>query len=56
MTIRQRIMFIVRERGGILGLYRGAVPGLLRVFIGNGFGMIVMQYCQRKVTELGLRD
>jgi len=38
------------------GLYRGIAPGSLRSFVGNGSAMVVMQYLQKKVTELGLRD
>lgn len=56
MTILERAQFIVRERGGILGLYRGIAPGSLRSFIGNGTAMVVMQWLQKKVTESGLRD
>lgn len=56
MSIIQRLKFIVREHGGLMGLYRGIMPGSIRSFIGNGSGMIVMQWAQKKVTELGLRD
>lgn len=56
MSIFQRLRFIVREHGGVLALYRGIMPGSIRSFIGNGTGMIVMQYAQKKVTEFGLRD
>lgn len=56
MSVRQRLMFIVRERGGVLALYRGLGPGLYRSFFANGFAMIIMAYAQRKVSELGLRD
>lgn len=51
MSIIQRIRFIVRERGGVLGLYRGLAPGSLRSFIGNGCGMVVMQYTQKKLPS-----
>ena len=40
MSIYQRLQFIIRERGGFLGLYRGIAPGSLRSFIGNGFAMV----------------
>jgi solute carrier family 25 carnitine/acylcarnitine transporter 20/29 len=56
MSLLQRIQYTVRERGGVLGLYRGILPGSIRSFVGNGCAMVVMQYCQKKVTELGLRD
>ncbi len=52
----QRIRFILRERGGVIGLYRGLGPGTCRSFLANGSAMVVMQYAQRKVTEWGLRD
>ncbi len=55
-TIWQRLKFIVNERGGIRGLYRGIAPGSLRSFVGNGSAMVVMQWCQKKVTEHGLRN
>ena len=50
MSLIQRIQFVMRERGGFLGLYRGLGPGLYRSFFANGFAMIVMQYAQRKVS------
>jgi hypothetical protein len=56
MTILQRVKFIIRERGGVLGLYRGIGPGTLRSFVANGSAMVVMQFAQRKVTEWGFRD
>ncbi len=40
---------------GLLGLYRGIVPGSLSVFLRNGAAMIVMQRANRLITELGLR-
>ena len=52
----QRVKFIVRERGGITGLYRGIAPGTVRGFFAYGSSMVVMQYAQRKATEFGLRD
>ena len=51
-----RMKHVVRERGGFLALYRGLGPGTIRSFIANGTSMIVMQFAQRKVSELGLRD
>ena len=41
---------------GLLGLYRGIVPGSASVFLRNGAAMIVMQRANRLITELGLRD
>ena len=36
MNFIQLTKFIVRERGGFWGLYRGIAPGSIRSFIGNG--------------------
>ena len=55
-TLLKRMSGVVRERGGILGLYRGIGPGTIRSFIANGTSMIVMQFAQRKVSQLGLRE
>lgn len=41
---------------GLLGLYRGIVPGSMSVFLRNGAAMIVMQRANRLITDLGLRD
>ncbi len=47
--------FIIKERGGILGLYRGIAPGTIRSFFANGAAFVAMTHAQRKVTEWGLR-
>lgn len=36
MNFIQIAKYIIHERGGYLGLYRGIAPGSLRSFIGNG--------------------
>ena len=54
-SVLRRMQRVVRERGGVLSLYRGLGPGTIRSFIANGTSMIVMQNAQRKVTEWGLR-
>ena len=56
MNVTQRFRFIINERGGYLGLYRGLGPGLFRSFVANGCAMVVMQYAQKKVTRYGWRD
>jgi solute carrier family 25 carnitine/acylcarnitine transporter 20/29 len=56
MSIFKHLSYIYKERGGIRGLYRGLAPGSWRSFTANGTAMVVMQYCQKKVTEWGLRD
>ena len=54
-SVLQRIRMVVRERGGVLALYRGIGPGTIRSFLANGTSMIVMANDQRKVSEWGLR-
>ena len=55
-SLFHRMRTVVKERGGVLTLYRGIGPGTIRSFIANGTSMIVMQYAQRRVSELGLRE
>ena len=55
-SLFSRMSGVVRERGGILALYRGIGPGTIRSFVANGTSMIVMQFAQRKVSQYGLRD
>ena len=40
---------------GLMGLYRGILPGSLSVFLRNGAAMIVMATVNRKIDEWGLR-
>ena len=56
LTLFQRAKYLVRERGGILALYRGLGPGTWRSFLANGTAFAVMQHAQKKVTDWGLRD
>lgn len=56
MTMVHRIKYIVKSRGGLVGLYRGIGPGTCRSFLANGSAMVVMQWAQRKVTDWGVRD
>ena len=56
MTLIQRLRYVVKERGGFLALYRGIMPGSLRSFVGNGSALVVMQWAQKKVSEMGWRD
>ena len=51
-----RMRGVVREKGGVLALYRGIGPGTIRSFLANGTSMIVMQYAQRMVSRMGLRE
>lgn len=41
----QRARFVLRERGGVVGLYRGIGPGSLRSVVANGAGMVIMTAC-----------
>ena len=54
-TILQRATYIWRNQG-LLGFYRGTLPGIQSVFIRNGASMVVMQYVNRKITERGWRQ
>ncbi|XP_052067675.1 uncharacterized protein LOC127706971 [Mytilus californianus] len=56
VSVIQKMRIVIKERGGFFGLYRGLMPGTIRSFLANGTSMVVMQFAQRKVTELGLRD
>lgn len=42
--------------GGVAGLYRGLVPGVLRSIVSNGSAMVVMLKAQQVVTSMGWRD
>ncbi|PAA57077.1 hypothetical protein BOX15_Mlig026512g1 [Macrostomum lignano] len=55
MPILARLRLTIQQRGGFFGLYRGLLPGTIRSFLANGTSMVVMQFAQRKVSELGLR-
>jgi len=44
-TIMGRLLFVARN-GGVLGLFRGILPGSLRSLIANGSSMIVFSTCQ----------
>lgn len=54
-SVIRQMRFIIKERGGILGLYRGIAPGTIRSFFANGTAFVAMTYAQKKVTEWGLR-
>ncbi|XP_063715660.1 uncharacterized protein LOC134843170 [Symsagittifera roscoffensis] len=56
LTLRQRFSIVLKERGGVRGLYRGITPGTYRSLLSNGTSFVVMGYAQRKITQLGLRD
>mmetsp|Transcript_43756 Transcript_43756/g.31896 ORF Transcript_43756/g.31896 Transcript_43756/m.31896 type:complete len:132 (+) Transcript_43756:452-847(+) len=54
-SITERFKNIIRTHGP-LGIYRGLLAGSLSIFIRNGCAMIVMQWAQKKLTEMGFRD
>ncbi|XP_064627000.1 uncharacterized protein LOC135487308 [Lineus longissimus] len=56
IPVVKRMRFVIKEKGSFLALYRGLWPGTIRSFLANGTSMIVMQWAQRKVSKLGLRD
>ena len=39
------------ETNGITGIYRGALPGILGIFIRNGSSMIIMQEFNKKINK-----
>ncbi len=45
----ERFRWVLKHRGGVLGLYRGLGPGSLRALVANGSGMIVFTKCQEIV-------
>ena len=55
-SLIRRFSYVIRERGGFFGLYRGILPGSCRSVLANGTSFVVMTFAQRKITELGLRD
>jgi len=54
-TLKSRATFIYQNQG-LLGFYRGIVPGSQSVFLRNGAAMLVMQHFNRKLTKMGLRE
>eukprot|EP00118_Oscarella_pearsei_P004581 m.19850 g.19850 ORF g.19850 m.19850 type:complete len:299 (+) comp27914_c0_seq6:193-1089(+) len=56
MPLWRRLRLTVKEKGGFFALYRGIGPGSIRSFLANGSSMLVMQWAQRKVSQLGLRN
>ena len=44
-----------RQPGGLLGLYRGILPGSLSVFLRNGAAMLVMGRVNEKIDQWGWR-
>ena len=50
----ERFKWMFRTHG-IAGIYRGITPGVICVSTRNGAAMVSMQYCNRKLSELGFR-
>jgi hypothetical protein len=53
--MRERLRTI-RQKYGILGIYRGFLPGAGSIFLRNGASMILMQAAQKYLTDNGYRD
>ena len=54
-TYLEKSLTIIRTHG-LIGIYRGILPGTISIFTRNGSSMVVMQSAQKKLTELGFRD
>ena len=54
-TYMEKCRSIIRTHG-LLGIYRGILPGTISIFTRNGASMVIMQAAQKKLTELGYRD
>ena len=54
-TYTEKCRKIVQTHG-VLGIYRGILPGTISIFTRNGASMVIMQAAQKKLTELGFRD
>jgi solute carrier family 25 carnitine/acylcarnitine transporter 20/29 len=48
-----RARHVLRDRGGVRGLYRGIGPGLARSLIANGTSMVVYTACQQAMRARG---
>ena len=53
-TWMEKYRYIIKNYG-VIGLYRGMLPGLLGVFFRNGMSMIAMQTAIKKMNDYGLR-
>lgn len=49
----ERVRDILKNRGGVLGLYRGIGPGLARSLVANGSSMVVFNFCQECARNMG---
>ena len=56
LPVIQRMRLVIKETGGLMGLYRGILPGTIRSSIANGTSFLVMTYAQRKATQWGIRN
>jgi solute carrier family 25 carnitine/acylcarnitine transporter 20/29 len=54
ISLKERVAIILKQQG-VLGLYRGILPGTIRSMLSNGVSMVVMIYAQKKITQWGWR-
>ena len=52
----ERARYVIKHRGGVLGLYRGIGPGLSRSLIANGSSMVVFNACQNAMRRRGEQE
>ncbi|KAJ3202528.1 hypothetical protein HK099_001814, partial [Clydaea vesicula] len=55
ISTMDRLNDLMKNHGGIRGLYRGILPGTYRSFFANGFSIVVMIWAQKQATALGFR-
>jgi len=47
---------LITHLGGLKGLYKGALPGIVGGGVRNGMGMLAMANAQKLATWCSLRD
>lgn len=54
-TNGDRFRWVIKQYG-VMGFYRGILPGSMSIFMRNGAGFMAMQFIQKQLTSWGLRD
>jgi hypothetical protein len=54
ITWSEKFRYLINKYG-YRGLYRGAIPGCMSIFMRNGAAMIALQFTQKIITDLGFR-